>query len=141
MQEYIHMFCELVDQFQAYSTTTDHVFYTTNFIYGLRDDIKYLISIQRPKNLDTACCLALLQDENNLPQARSYKAFDGAGFSRNSVRGAFPLPRPPVANKVETNTNDKNKSIPTKGSLVEEKLAALSTYRMAKGLCRKCGEK
>jgi hypothetical protein len=24
---------------------------------------------------------------------------------------------------------------------VETKLAALSTYRMAKGLCRKCGEK
>jgi hypothetical protein len=87
----------------------------------LRDDIKYLISVQRPKDLDTACCLALLQVDDNLPQARSYKSFEGIGFSRTFVRGAFPLPRPPVANKVESNTNDKSKSNPAKGSSVEEK--------------------
>jgi hypothetical protein len=60
VQQYIDKFCELIDKLHAYSPTTDPLYYTTQFIDGLNDDIKYLISVQRPKDLDTACCLALL---------------------------------------------------------------------------------
>jgi hypothetical protein len=44
VQQYIDMLCELIDQLQAYSPTTDPLYYTTRFIDGLNDDIKYLIS-------------------------------------------------------------------------------------------------
>jgi hypothetical protein len=38
----------------------DPLYYTTRFVDGLRDDIKYFIIVQRPKDLNIACCLALL---------------------------------------------------------------------------------
>jgi hypothetical protein len=38
------------------------LYYTIRFIDGFRDDIKFLVVAQRPKELDTACCLALLQE-------------------------------------------------------------------------------
>jgi hypothetical protein len=50
VQEYIDKFCELIDQLQAYSRNTDPIHYTTHFIDGLRDDIKYFIVVQwRPR--------------------------------------------------------------------------------------------
>jgi hypothetical protein len=126
---------------QSYSTTTDPLFFTTKFIDDLRQDIKYLITVQRPKDLDTACCLALLQEENNTPQVKHYKPQKVAGTFCSVVKGAYPLPKPPVNAKNGGPSDDKTKTLATKGVSVKDKLAALSTYRMAKGLCRKCGEK
>jgi hypothetical protein len=37
--------------------------YATGFVYGLRDDIKSVVMIQRSSTLDTACALALVQEE------------------------------------------------------------------------------
>jgi hypothetical protein len=53
VQEYIDKFCELLDQLQAYNSNVEPLYYTTRFIDGLDYD-------RRPKDLDTACCLALL---------------------------------------------------------------------------------
>jgi hypothetical protein len=53
VQDYIDRFCELVDQLQAYSPNVDQLYYTAHFIDGLRDDIKYFISIQLPKKCGT----------------------------------------------------------------------------------------
>ena len=39
------------------------MFFTTRCIDGLRDDVRAVVAIQRPSNLDIACPLALLQDE------------------------------------------------------------------------------
>jgi hypothetical protein len=36
---------------------------TTRFIDGLRDNVKSAVIIQRPTDLDTACALAILQEE------------------------------------------------------------------------------
>lgn len=58
--EYVKMFTELVDQLKAYSQTTDPMFYTTCFIDGLRADIKAIVLVLRPRDLDTACTVALL---------------------------------------------------------------------------------
>jgi hypothetical protein len=33
------------------------------FIEGLKHDIKSIIMVQQPQNLDTACALALVQEE------------------------------------------------------------------------------
>jgi hypothetical protein len=56
-------------------------------------------------------------------------------------RGALPLHRPPSHAKTETVVEDKSKQASPKVQSMEDKMAALSAYRMAKGLCRKCGEK
>jgi hypothetical protein len=53
----------------------------------------------------------------------------------------LPLPKPPLQVKVDNIAEEKNKPQPHKSESVEEKIATLSTYRMARGLCRKCGKK
>jgi hypothetical protein len=58
--EYVEEFSQLVDQLGAYTSHTDPMFYTLRFIDGLRDDIKSIVLVQRPKDLDTACVLASL---------------------------------------------------------------------------------
>lgn len=60
---YVKEFTELVDQLKAYSQTTDPMFYTMRFIDGLRADIKAIVLVLHPKDLDTMCTVALLQEE------------------------------------------------------------------------------
>jgi hypothetical protein len=54
---------------------------------------------------------------------------------------ALPLPRPQLPAKSEAVIEDKSKMSGQKIQSMEDKMAALSAYRIAKGLCRKCGEK
>jgi hypothetical protein len=109
MQDYIDKFCELIDQLQAYSHNIDHVYYTTRFIDGLHDEIKHVILVQRPPNLDTACCLTLLQEENGNGLLRDTKKSGGTSVQRPYFRGAMPLPRSPLPAKSETIVEGKPK--------------------------------
>jgi len=61
--DYVTTFTTLVDQLTAYATSVDPIFSVTRFIDGLKPEIKAVVVVQRPKNLDTACTLAMLQDE------------------------------------------------------------------------------
>jgi hypothetical protein len=141
VQEYIDKFCELVDQLHAYNSNVEPLYYITRFIDGLKNDIKYFIVVQRPKDLDTICCLPLLHEEHGAIQPKELKV-QGTGLQPKSfLKGVLPLPPPPITNKTDFVIRDKTKTNGTKGQSVENKIAALATYRMAKGLCRKCGEK
>jgi hypothetical protein len=90
----------LIDQLQAYSPHTNPIYYTTIFIDGLCGDIKFLIVVQRLKDLDTAYYLALLQEETISSHGKTYKIADvwgrgGGGFSQKPfLRGALPLQIP-----------------------------------------------
>jgi hypothetical protein len=57
---YVTLFAELVDQLSSYSTSIDPLYYTMRFIDGLKPEIHSIVLMQRPKDLDTACTLALL---------------------------------------------------------------------------------
>jgi hypothetical protein len=61
-------------------------------------------------------------------------------FSRPYTRGPQPPPRPPDHAKANTSPEDKTKS-GLKSQPNEDKMAALSAYRMSICLCKKCGEK
>lgn len=63
MAEYVEQFTSLVDKLVAYESRTDHLYYTMCFIEGLKHDIKSIIMVQQPQNLDTACALALVKEE------------------------------------------------------------------------------
>jgi hypothetical protein len=47
----------------SYCDTTHPYYLLTCFIEGLRADIRAVVMVQRPTDLDTACSLALLQEE------------------------------------------------------------------------------
>jgi hypothetical protein len=58
VNEYIDQFMALVDDLKAYVKHPDPLYYTQCFIDGLRDEIKFVVLVQRPSTLDTACVLA-----------------------------------------------------------------------------------
>lgn len=96
VQDYIERFTELVEQLKAY-TTPDPLYYTTRFIDGLRYDIRCIVMVQRPVDLDAARTLALLQEEALEPGHRhEFKKPDSSIFSKTAtIKGALALP-PPV---------------------------------------------
>jgi hypothetical protein len=124
---------------QAYSRSVDPLYYTTKIIDGLRDDIKTTVVMQHPSNLDIACCLALLLEESSVTTSRKFRRFD-SGYTRPQHKGPFPLPRPTEQNKQSSTTDTQDKGT-LKTQFAEDKMASLIAYRMAKGLCKKCGEK
>jgi hypothetical protein len=124
-----------VDQLQACSPNVEPLYYTTRFIDGIKNDIKYFIVVERPKDLDTACCLTLLQEEHRAIQPKELKYQGPGNHSRLFIMGALPLPRPPVTSKVDLGTGDKTKLVNAKGQSVKNKIVALTIYKMAKGLC------
>jgi hypothetical protein len=85
------------------------LYYTTRFIDGLRDDLKFVITVQRPKDLDTTCCLTLLQEEQSALQHKEFKSSDTAFMYKPSVKGAYPLSRPPLQPKSDNIPDDKSK--------------------------------
>jgi hypothetical protein len=92
MQEYIDLFSEFIDQLIAYDHfTSDNRYYTARFVDALKDDIKSIMLVQRRCNLDTACYLALLQEEANMARHRELKKVDYS-FRPKSNDSARPLP-------------------------------------------------
>jgi hypothetical protein len=63
VDDYVEQFCTLVDHLSAYEANVDPLYYTMRFVDGLRDDIRSVVMVQRPSTLDTACSLALVQEE------------------------------------------------------------------------------
>jgi hypothetical protein len=125
----------LVDQLVAYEHNIDQRYYTTRFIDGLRDDIKSVILIQRPVDLDTACVLALLQEEVTTTR-RSEARKPDQWFKPKVTLGAVPLllPPPPRRDKslggAASTEQPKTRSVePPKLQKPDNKVDALEAYR------------
>lgn len=84
-----------IDLLSSLIISTDMLYYTTRFIDDLQDDIKSVIIVQRPANLDTVYTLAMLQEE--VADAARKKEFHGGThlYARANPKGALPLPLPP----------------------------------------------
>lgn len=63
VSDYISRFTYLTDQLISYNKGVDRVYFITRFIDGLCLDIHVVLLVQLPQSLDTACTLALLQEE------------------------------------------------------------------------------
>lgn len=94
--EYYHRFEQLSHSILLYNTSYDDVFFVTRFLHGLEDEISAPIALHRPSNVDTACALALLQEEE----------FDRARQKRPFRNDSKELPK--TGSRVFT-TNDKLK--------------------------------
>lgn len=67
--EYHEKFEQLRHQILLYNSNLDEGFFVDKFLSGLRDDIRSALWLHCPDNLDTACTLALLQEEDLEPGA------------------------------------------------------------------------
>lgn len=63
VSEYIEHFDDLVHQIRAHDPAFNAALTTSRFIDGLREDIKAVVMIHKPVDLDAASSLALLQEE------------------------------------------------------------------------------
>ena len=103
---------------------------------GLRSEIRAAVVIQRPSDLDTACVLALLQEEVlDRDKKKDFRKVDYS-VSRPSPKSPMPLPLPPGSDKAPVHSVEHHRSKPP-----DDKFAALRAYRRAKGLCVKYAEK
>jgi len=139
--DYVEHFSELIDQLKAYNPTIDMIYYTTRFVDGLREDIRSVIVVQRPQNLDTAYTLALLQEEVADPSKRKDGRRDLASYPRPAFRNAYPLPPPPGTGDRNLKPADAGFTVPANTKTAEDKFRVLRAYRRARGLCDHCAEK
>jgi len=125
--DYVQRFSELVDQLIAYEHTTDPMYYTIRFVDGLRSDIRASVLVQRPSTLDSACSLALLQEEVcDSSCRRGFKWSDSSSSFKPQLRGALPLPAPPRDRPSPALTKDDRRSgDAAQVSSPDAKLAAL----------------
>ena len=140
-------FTDMVEQLLPYQSHPDTLSYTQRFVDGLRDDIKaVVVLVARPQNLDTACTLALLQEEAADQGVRKeYKRAEGSVFARNAaIKGTLPLPPPsprlPPDDQHNARRPVEERHVAAKTVMVDDKLATLHSYRKARGLCVRCGE-
>jgi hypothetical protein len=140
--DYQDHFFTLVDQLAVYESVPDPLFFATRFVDGLRTDIRAVVMLQRPLDLDSACSLALLQEEVALPSGRhEHRKEAYQPWLKSATASARPmqLPPPPTSSLHKPESYQKKRDgVP---SSVDGKLAALKAYRRARGLCDRCAEK
>jgi hypothetical protein len=136
----------LIDQLVAYNhVVTDHHYYTTRFIDGLKDDTKAAVLVQRLVNLVTACTLALMWEKTEAHRCKEFRRGELL-FRPKFPMGASPLPLPPPPTMVDNVhvTNgpaDKSEVDNSSPALADNKVVVLHAYRRAHELCQYCVEK
>ncbi|CAD6273351.1 unnamed protein product [Miscanthus lutarioriparius] len=129
-------------ELKAYNPNPDKLYFTTRFVDGLREDIRSVVMVARPQNLDTAYTLTLLQEEA-LDQGihKEFKCSEASPFARTAtIKGALPLPLPPRRPQVVLDLVAE-KRVPNKSTSIDDKLSTLRIYRRARGLCVRYGDK
>lgn len=127
--EYVEQFATLVDLLAAYEANHDPLYYTMRFIDGLRDDIKSVIMVHRPATLDTACSLALVQEEAMAPgRTKRSEPHWNRQLQKSGHNTAVQYKGDQAGETSEVASN-------------EEMLLSLRRSRRARGLCEKCAEK
>ena len=92
--DYIEKFDSLVHQILAHDPKFNAATITHRFIDGLRDDIRAVVLVQRPGNLDTASSIALLQEEETTresPKREFRKGEASSGFRYSGRAGSVPF--------------------------------------------------
>jgi hypothetical protein len=83
----------------SYESDANPLYYAMRFIDGLCDDIKQMVMIQRPSTLDSACALALVQEEAvdsvRKKESQRYEPFS----NRQAHRSGQSLLLPPKLDK------------------------------------------
>lgn len=83
-------FEQLRHQILLYNANLDEGFSVEEFVSGLRDDIRSAIWLHHPEDLDTACTLALLQEEELEPfKRKSFFKADGKDSYKASSKGKY----------------------------------------------------
>jgi uncharacterized protein (DUF2235 family) len=124
VSEYQSQFDELARGILLYNSGFDDTFFITKFLGGLKEEIRSVILLHRPKYVDTASALALIQEEelDSCRHKLSVKSTSAPNFRAHQV-----------VEKQKGIETDKLKAKVVKGD-IEDKLATLKLYRRKNGL-------
>jgi hypothetical protein len=139
VSDYVEQFASLIDELATYESHTDPLYYTMRFIDGLKHDIKTVIMVQRPPNLDVACALALVQEEA-LESSRRQRAepFSNRMAWPHMASSEFSKKEQPGGQNQST---DKTTGDFSRASSPADRVASLKSYHRARSLCDRCAEK
>lgn len=96
VSEYTTQFNDLMHSLLAHSSSWDPALFPSHFVDGLKDEIRVVVIVHNPRDMDTAVSLAYLQEEAlEISKRREPRRSDGGSGGRSHLRGAMPLPAPP----------------------------------------------
>jgi hypothetical protein len=136
--DYASKFEQITHRILIHNGSIDEIFFVQKFLDGLKYNISNAISLHKPRTVDAALSLAIMQED--IVEAASMRfstrqrvpaktlSSPAVAKSNNQSRGVGPLSNTSV---VEASPN-KHKW--------DDKMAALRAARRAKGLCMKCGD-
>jgi hypothetical protein len=133
--EYHAKFEQLAHSILLYNPNYDDTFLVVRFLSGLKEEIRAPIALHRPRDVDTASALALLQEEELESRRRSFTSkHDYKEHSKPSSKDFT------VGEKFKAMMKREDpKKVQAKTA--EDRMAALLAFRRSKGLCFTCGEK
>ena len=130
--EYQTAFEQLAHGILLYNPAFDDIYFVTRFIGGLKEEIRSAILLHRPKDVDTASALALLQEAELSSGAQRFQPrAEATNYGKSQFKNA-------TEKKMDSKKSDPS---PTVKSPSDDKFQALRTFRRNNGLCFKCGEK
>uniref|UniRef100_A0ACD5Z343 Uncharacterized protein n=1 Tax=Avena sativa TaxID=4498 RepID=A0ACD5Z343_AVESA len=144
--EYAVQFNAAMNCLIAHHQSWDPLYFVTKFVDGLRSDIRVVVMVQQPKDLDSAVSLAVLQEEAmELTREVTRVGSGQATFPRMAPRTALPLPLPPGGRPpgpaVGARAEDRRGAASAQTPTTDDKVHAMCSYGHTRGLCYTCGEK
>jgi hypothetical protein len=130
VSEYIEQFSEVVQQLHAHDPTIAQSVITNRFVDGLKKEIRAVIMVHRPQDLDAASSLALLQEEATQDSVPRKSELGLYPRKTNQEQSRTPYAQAPNYNK---NLEEKKGNEGTRTKTGEDKLSALKSFRRAKG--------
>lgn len=121
LEDYISAFVNLQYQITMYNTGMDQIYFVTQFIKGLKPELRFGVQSQVPETMQRAIMLARVQQQ--IADSKPSKATKYQQFSKFSTQS--------TKSDVRSNTSTS--------SLWKER--QLRDFRKANGLCMYCGDK
>jgi hypothetical protein len=134
--EYADRFEQARHRVLVHNKEIDEVFFVQKFLDGLNFNIGNALQLHKPRTVDAALSLALMQEQLLEVAGRRYSS--RTRDTRSQYRASPSPVQQPQGTGVLGTIPSPDKS-PTK-SRWDDKIAALRAARRAKGLCMKCGE-
>jgi hypothetical protein len=106
------------------------LYYTMKFVDGLRDEIKAVVMLQRPPDVDTVVVLAQLQEEAGTLVKKRQSQWQDSSMAMKHYNKIF-VALAPTARDVKGNSGtgeDKN----TPSTSFDDRLTSLYAYRKAR---------
>uniref|UniRef100_A0A0A8XT76 Retrotransposon gag domain-containing protein n=1 Tax=Arundo donax TaxID=35708 RepID=A0A0A8XT76_ARUDO len=146
--DYTEKFNDLMDTLVAHHQSWEPMYFVTQFLDGLRDEIRIAVVLHRPKDLDTAVSLACMQEELlELSRRCDPRRHDQSTGPRAQARSALPSPSVPgkgwliLGGQNQPEDRRGMEGARAGGGVPDHRMAAWRSYCRANGLCYRCKEK